>query len=204
MTDDTIRGFLKDNLSRKRFIHSCNVADMAAELARMYGEDPVRARFAGLTHDIAKELPRRKQKELASRSELNVSAVELESPPLLHAIAGAQLLREKFGIADQEILLAVRYHTVGAGGMSKLCQIIYLADLVSADRDYKDVKKMRKYAHTSLEKGMLEALRFSVCDSAEKGNTIPPCTIEAYNEFALLNKALLNKAKEKKGEDTHE
>ncbi len=199
MTDDTIRGFLKENLSKKRFVHSCNVSEMAAELAQLYGVDAVKARFAGLTHDIAKELPRSEQRELAARCTLNVSAIELESPPLLHAIAGAQLLKEKFGVDDEEILLAVRYHTVAAGGMSDLCRVIYLADLVSADRDYKDVKKMRKYAHMSLEKGMLEALRFSVCDSAEKGNTIPPCTIEAYNEFALWNKS-----KGKKGENYHE
>jgi nicotinate-nucleotide adenylyltransferase len=117
-----------------------------------------------------------------------VSEIELNSTPLLHAVAGAELLFERFGIADREILLAVRYHTVAAGGMSKLAQIVYLADLISADRDYKDVKKMRKFAKTSLEKGMFEALRFSIEDSAGKGNTIPSSTFLAYNEFALKTK----------------
>ena len=70
--------------------------------------------------------------------------------------------------------------------MPLLSQIIYLADLISADRDYKDVKKMRRYSAQSLEKAMLEALRFSVKDSAEKGNTIPVSTLECYNYFAGL------------------
>ena len=65
-----------------------------------------------------------------------------------------------------------------------MAQAVYLADLTSADRDYKDVKKMRRYAHVSAEKGMFEALRFSVEDLTEKGSTIPLCTIEAYNEYA--------------------
>lgn len=52
--------------------------------------------------------------------------------------------------------------------MPKLSQIVYLADLISADRDYKDVKKMRKYAEQSLEKAMFEALKFSIKDSVER------------------------------------
>ena len=160
-------------------------AETAEELARLYGEDEKKADFAGMVHDIAKELPRAEQYRLAARCSLDVSEIELDSPPLLHGIAGAQLLSEKFGISDEEVLLAVRYHTVAAGGMSRWAQIVYLADLTSADRDYKDVKKMRKYAHTSLEKGMYEALKFSVEDSADKGNTIPVATIEAYNEFVI-------------------
>lgn len=186
---DKFRSFLKENLSKKRFVHSLNVADMSKELAELYGADEEKAYFAGLVHDIAKELPRSAQSSLAARCRLNVSPVELGSPPLLHAIAGAQLLIERFGVDDKDVLLAVRYHTVAAGGMSKLSQIVYLADLTSIDRDYKDVKKMRKYVRTSLEKGMFEALRFALSDNAAKGSTIPVCTVEAYNEFAAKVKA---------------
>lgn len=179
------KNFLKSNLSKKRYTHSLNVAAMSRELAELYGEDKERAYFAGLVHDIAKELSRDEQQALAHRCILDVSEVELMSPPLLHAVAGAQLLKERFAVEDTELLEAVRYHTVGAAGMSKLAQIVYLADLTSEDRDYKDVKKYRRYAHTSLQKGMYEALRYSIADSACKGNTIPPCTVEAYNEFVI-------------------
>jgi nicotinate-nucleotide adenylyltransferase len=186
--NEKIKQFLKENLSKKRYTHSMNVAKAAEELAKLYSVDCERAYFAGMIHDIAKELPRDTQYALASRCEMNVCEIELGSTPLLHAVAGAQLLYERFDICDEEILLAVRYHTVAAGGMSRLAQIVYLADLISEDRDYKDVKKMRKYARTSLVKGMCEALKFSVADSAEKGNTIPLSTVEAYNEFAVKMK----------------
>lgn len=182
--NDVLKAYLKERLSKKRFTHSMNVADMARELAPIYGADPERAYFAGMTHDIAKELPKDKQLALAKKCTLGVSCIELASPPLLHAPAGAQLLKESFGVEDEDILLAIRYHTVAAADMSPLAQAVYLADLTSADRDYKDVKKMRRYAHISAEKGMFEALRFSVEDLTEKGSTIPLCTIEAYNEYA--------------------
>lgn len=182
---ERIKEYLKENLSKKRYTHSMNVAAAAEELAERYGEDAKRAYFAGMVHDIAKELPRGEQYRLAQECAFDVSDIELAGSATLHAPAGARLLGEKFGIDDEEILLAVRYHTVAAAGMSRLAQIVYLADLTSEDRDYKDVRKMRKHAHSSLEKGMLEALRFSLSDLSEKGTAIPICTVEAYNELAM-------------------
>ena len=184
-TIEKIKAYLEKNLSKKRFAHSMNVAAAAKKLACKYGEDRDIAYFAGMAHDIAKELCREKQYELAKGCPFDVSEIELSSAPLLHAPAGAQLLSKKFGITDTEILKAVRYHTVACGSMSRLLQIVYIADLIAADREYKDVKKIRKFAAQGLEKAMLEALRFSVCDSVQKGNTIPLSTIAAYNEFAV-------------------
>ncbi|MCR5143058.1 MAG: bis(5'-nucleosyl)-tetraphosphatase (symmetrical) YqeK [Ruminococcus sp.] len=191
LTEEIIK-ILKADLSKKRYVHSKNVAAMSAELAKLYGEDIERAYFAGLVHDIAKELSRDEQFVLAAKCELDVSPIELNSTPLLHAIAGAQLLIDDLHFNDEEILWAVRWHTVAAPNMSKLAEIVYLADLVSEDREYKDVKKYRKYAHTSLEKGMFEALKYSIADSASKGNSIPISTLEAYNQYAVKIKASKN------------
>lgn len=192
MTDKKITGkyksYLRENLSKKRYNHSVNVANAAVELARKYGENPDKAYTAGLLHDIAKEMPAQEQLELVLKSPLNVDEAEKISTPLFHGIAGAELVQTLFDIHDPDIILAIRYHTVACGEMAKLSQIVYLADLISEDRDYKDVKKMRKYADQSLEKAMFEALKFSVRDSVEKGHVLPVSTIDAYNDFAKLFK----------------
>ncbi len=182
------KAFLKENLSKKRYNHSVNVAGAALELARRYNGDTDKAYVAGLLHDCAKELEISKQLELALRSELDVCDIEKKATPLYHAIAGSELVKTQFGITDKEIIHAIRYHTVACKDMPMLSQIVYLADLISDDRDYKDVKKMRKYADQSLEKAMYEALKFSIADSVSKGNSIPVCTLEAYNDFAALMK----------------
>lgn len=184
----TYKEYLKNNLSKKRYTHSINVAAEAVKLADLYDCNREKCYIAGLLHDIAKELPADKQLELVEKSPLDVSEIEKKAVPLYHSIAGAELVQTLFDIKDEKIIKAIRYHTTARGGMSKLEQIIYLADLISADRDYKDVKKMRKFAYTSLERAMYEALKFSVSDSVEKGNTIPLSTMEAYNEFCALNK----------------
>ena len=172
----TYKDYLKKNLSKKRYNHSVNVANASAMLAERFAEN-----------NTAKELPVEKQLELVLNSSLDVSEVETKSVPLFHAIAGAELIQTVFDIHDPAIIEAVRYHTVACKDMSKLSQIVYLADLISEDRDYKDVKKMRKYCEQSLEKGMLEALKFSISDSVKKENTIPCSTLEAYNDFILLD-----------------
>jgi len=180
--------YLREHLSKKRYTHSLNVAASAVELAKKYDCDSDKAYTAGLLHDIAKELPAEEQLELVKQSGLEVHEIETKAVPLFHAIAGAELVQELFDIHDPEIIWAIRWHTVAAGGMSRLAVIIYIADLISADRDYKDVGRMRKLADKGLERAMCEALRFSIGDSVSKGNSIPPSTLEAYNEYIKYRK----------------
>lgn len=180
--------YLREHLSKKRYTHSLNVANAAVELAKKYGGNIDKAYIAGLLHDIAKELPAEEQLAIVKKSELDVCEIEMRSAPLFHAIAGAEMVRQMFDIRDEEIIRAIRRHTVAAGGMSKLDVIIYLADLISEDRDYKDVHRMRKLADKSLERAMCEALRFSISDSVSKGNSIPLSTLEAYNEYIRYKK----------------
>lgn len=180
--------FLKPRLSKKRFTHSVNVANEAQKLAKKYGVDTDSAFIAGYLHDCAKELSQEEQKELMSRSDFPIDKVEYVATPLFHAIAGAVVVREQLGITDAGILTAIRYHTVAAPNMSGLSEVIYLADLISEDRDYKDVKHMRKLSYESLNGAMLEALRFSINDSVKKGNAIPVSTLLAYNDYVQRNK----------------
>jgi nicotinate-nucleotide adenylyltransferase len=192
-TDDK-KKFLKERLSQKRYNHSLNVAEECRKLALKYGEDPDRAYFAGLLHDICKELPAEEQLELVQQSGFSVCREEIETHSLHHAIAGAYFIKKNFGIEDIDIINAVRFHTVGRAGMTRLEEIVYLGDLVSADRDYKDVEKMRRLAYAGLDEAMLEALAFSIRSVVKKGGLIPPCTSEAYNFYTRICRNKKNKS----------
>ena len=186
---EEIIDILDIRLSKKRYQHSLNVAEEARKLAVHYEyPDPEKAYLTGLLHDICKEIPKEEQLAMVKASVLDVTDVELVTPPLYHAIAGAWYSEQALHIRDTDMLNAVRYHTVGRAGMSRLEEIIYLADLVSADRDYKDVNKMRKIAYQSIDKAMLEALRFSITDVVGKGSMLPKHTIEAYNQYISIKK----------------
>ena len=179
---------LKSKLTAKRYTHSLNVAEECRKLAEKYGEDPDRAYFAGLLHDICKELPESEQKALVLESGYTVCREEMETRSLLHGIAGAYYVKKEFGVEDIDILNSIRFHTVGRAGMSRLEEIVYIGDLVSAERDYKDVEKMRRLAYTDLDLAMLEAFAFSMKSVIKKGGVIPICTVEGYNFYTRLLK----------------
>ncbi len=185
--------YLKENLSQKRYIHSLNVAEECKKLAIKYGEDPDKAYFAGLLHDICKELPDDEQKKIVLDSNFSVCREEIDTKSLWHAIAGAYFIKTYFGVEDIDILNSVRFHTVGRAGMTRLEEIVYIGDLISADRDYKDVDRIRKIAYTNLNSAMLEGFSYSMKSVIKKGGLVPICTAEGYNFYTRLYKNEKNK-----------
>ena len=177
--------FLEQTLSKKRFQHSCNVARAARQLAQRYGEDQETAYFAGLVHDICKEMPFEEQRRLMLAGDFAPDEAELHSRKLWHGIAGAYFLQREFGVTDRDILNAVRFHTVGRPDMSLLEEIIYIADMISEERDYKGVAKMRRLAFENLQEAMLTALSDAIGSVLKKEGMIPQYTIAAYNGYLL-------------------
>lgn len=184
---DEKKKYLKEHLSAKRYNHSLNVAAECRKLALKYNEDPDKAYFAGLLHDVCKELPDKAQKAMVEQCGFTVCREELETRSLWHAIAGASFIKTEFGVEDIDILNAVRFHTVGRAGMSRLEELVYLGDLISADRDYKDVDRMRKLSYNDLNEAMLEAFAYSIKSVVKKGGLVPICTAEGYNFYTRLH-----------------
>ncbi len=182
---ESLKEMLKERLSKKRYQHSLNVADEARSLAKVWGEDEDRAYLAGLLHDVCKDITHIEQRKLVDKSKRDVTAEELEIPQLWHAIAGAVYCENALEITNEEILNAIRFHTVARKNMSLLEEIIYIADLTSADRDYDDVDAVRKLSRSNLRETMLYAIKFSINDVMKKGSLIPRHTIDAYNFYTL-------------------
>jgi len=173
-------------LSKKRFNHSLNVADMCFQLAQAYGEDSIKAYTAGILHDIMKEQPPEDLEMRVKLSRLSPDPVELVTPALWHAVAGAAYVRDELHIADGELINAIRFHTIGRANMTVLEKIVYLGDLVSKDRQFDDVEKYRELAFKDLDAAMYAALKLSVTETLEKNGQIPAYTINAYNYYNKL------------------
>ncbi|MBQ9482902.1 MAG: bis(5'-nucleosyl)-tetraphosphatase (symmetrical) YqeK [Ruminiclostridium sp.] len=182
MADD-YKDMIRSMMGKKRYIHSCNVADMCVKLAEVHGGDVRKAYLAGILHDCRKEAEAETQRSEMMSSGYYVDPAELASKSTWHGIAAAYYLREKLAITDEDVLNAVRYHTVARAAMSKLEKIVYLGDLVSAERDFPDVEKYRAYALKDLDDGMYRALKWSVRNLSENDRKIPVSTIEAFNYY---------------------
>jgi nicotinate-nucleotide adenylyltransferase len=161
------------------------VSKEAATLAKKYGCDVEKAEFAGLVHDIEKDTPRDGQLQTIAKYSIILDDVEKAAPKLLHAICGAAVLKNEYNIEDTDVLDAVRYHTTARAGMSLLEKIIYLADYISADRNYDGVEDLRKTIYASLEGGMDFALKFSINELLIKRAPIHIDTVRARNELIM-------------------
>jgi nicotinate-nucleotide adenylyltransferase len=70
----------------------------------------------------------------AQRDGREISELERRKPMLLHGRAAAVLLRERFGVHNEEALEAVAFHTEGKIGMGPLAKLVYIADKVEVSR----------------------------------------------------------------------
>ena len=179
----SLTALLKARLSKKRFTHSVNVARAAFALAERWGAEPQKAYLAGLLHDCCKELPFSEQEELMREGPFAVSDAEWLCKPVWHGVAAASYMHAELGIEDEEILGAARWHTVGRADMTRLEEIVYMADLISADRTYRDVERFRKMAQNDLEKAMLCAFEWAIESVLKKETPLPVSTVEAYNFY---------------------
>ena len=152
MTDNTaiLTADIRARLSDYRFTHSLNVAETAKHLAEKYGENPEKAFLTGLMHDVFKELSRENALRFFEEHGERLTKLEQNAPKLWHAMSGAIYLKEQYGFSE-DMIAAVRYHTTGRENMSLLEKIIFIADFISAERDYPGVDAMRERAEISLE-----------------------------------------------------
>lgn len=176
---------LKETLGEKRFEHTQGVMYTAASLAMRYGIPMQQAQLAGLLHDCAKAIPDDEKLELCKKYGIIVSEVEKENPSLLHAKLGAYLAREKFGVADEEILHAIYVHTTGEPGMNTLDKIIFIADYIEPNRDSQpNLEYVRKVAFWDLNQAMEGILYDTLKYLEQSEKKIDPMTQKTYEYYA--------------------
>lgn len=108
---------------------------------------------------------------------------ELENDKLLHAPAGAAYVINNMEERDKDLINAIRYHTTGRRQMSQLEKIVYVADLISADRTYDDVEVVRQKAKKSLDQAIFYIISFQISYLAQNSMFIGKNTVDLYNEM---------------------
>ncbi len=176
---------IKSKLSPYRFNHSVEVAESAVYLAEKYGGESEKMYVAGLLHDVLKEADREETFFYVDKYSISLSKLEKVTPKLWHSIVGAEFIKNELHIDDEDIVTAVRYHTTGRKDMTLGEKILFIADFISADRDYNGVDEMRQRAEKSLEYAMDFGLSFTITDLVEHGRPVHPDTVDAYNDIKL-------------------
>lgn len=159
---------LRQAIRPSRYRHTLGVTDTAVLLAACYGVETEKARIAGLLHDCGKEA---------------ASALE-------HGAVGARLAEEEYGIKDEEILSAIRWHTTGRPAMSLLEEIIFVADYIEPCRDGRlpaeRLQLLRKTAFTDLHRTVVMILEDTFSFLKSRKTTIDKRSVDTYDYYKNL------------------
>ena len=167
--------------------HIQRVRHVARELAQCNRIDPERAELGAAGHDIARALSQAELLSEARRLRMSIHPVEEALPILLHGPVAARLLRQEFGVTDEEVLHGVHWHSTANRGLSPLGRLIFLADKLDPHkiRRYPHHAQVRDLALQDLDRAVLQFLNSELARFVQDGGLIHPASIEARNELLL-------------------
>ena len=174
---------LRNTLEKKRFEHSINVMNSAVELAKRHGADVEKTQIAGLLHDCAKNYSADMLTSICEKSGVYLDDVTKNEPGLLHAYAGACILKDEYGVDDDEIYDAVFYHTVGKPDMSLITKIIFIADCIEPGREAGWADEVRKVVFDDIDKALIIQLDNTIRNVLRKGTLLHTNTINTRNFY---------------------
>lgn len=186
MTFTQLAHRVREHLGQQhRYAHCVRVARMSENLARMHGADPKKARIAGMLHDLARLYSAQRLLRESEEHGVPVDDYARTHPTVLHAPLSAALARTMFGIDDPQVLSAISKHTLGAGEMSALDCILYLADGLEPGRDYPERAELAALARRDLAAAMRATIRSSLRYLKQRHLPIAPQTAAAMHTFGL-------------------
>lgn len=139
---------------RKRYAHTLGVyreCEYLADKCALSQKETDDLLTAALIHDMAKQLPIDKQKNICMRHGTDTSGA---TEATLHQLSGAEYARELLGsdIVNDAVYSAVSKHTTGGSVMSLTDKLLFIADYTEAGRTHEMCRKMREYLHEKCEK----------------------------------------------------
>lgn len=184
MKIENAKELVKAKLPEKRYKHSLRVAETAVKLAEIYDGDKDKAELAGVLHDYCK------YDDLSTMYQV-VRQYELESDLLsyggeiLHGPVCSAIMENDFDVKDEEVLLAIKYHTTGRQQMTKTEKLVFIADYIEPGRKTPGVEEIRDMAYNqgSLDKTIYEISKRTVLFLIQKDITVYVATIACLNYY---------------------
>lgn len=179
---------VKQQITEHRYLHTLGVADTAVALANQYGVDAKKAELAAIFHDYAKFRPKEEMRKMILTQGMPKDLLQFNAE-LWHAPVGAYLVETEAGITDTDILDAIRFHTTGRPGMTKLEKVIYLADYIEPGRHFPGVDDVRELAKTNLDQALIRSIQNTIVFLLKKEQAVYPNTFYTYNDLVRNQEA---------------
>lgn len=177
---------LKPVLSEKRLIHSKGVSETASALAKIHNADAEKAFLAGILHDCAKMQTKAELIKNCEKYGIKLTQEDILSPQVLHGYVGAEIARHEYMVSDEEVLSAIRYHTIGRENMSLLEKIVFVADITEPNRKKPErFDKIRKASLENLDEAALMAYDSTLYNLIKRNRLIHSASIKGRNHLII-------------------
>lgn len=170
---------LKNQMSEKRWNHTCSVAKLAATIANANHLNGKQAYIAGMFHDIAKEM-KHDDAYLIMQEHF---PEYLDKPEVIwHQWISRYVSEHTYLIDDQIVLDAIEHHTTGSIHISAIGKCVYVADKLDPLRGYDSsvqIEVCKNDIHEGFRNSLIEFYEFS----KSKNRGIDECFYEIYDYF---------------------
>lgn len=179
-----IHTLLQQKLSPSTYQHTLGVTETAVALAKHHGVSIQKARLAGLLHDLLKQIGEDETRRLIEHYGLALDEEMSKAIHLVHGPLAAVYIKAHLNIEDEDLTNAIRYHTTGRAGMSRLEKIVCLADYIEPNRGQSEsLTLLRELAYTDLNQAMATMFETNHAYLKEKNRPIHSWGIEALADI---------------------
>ena len=184
MKIENAKELVKEKLPEKRYKHSLRVAETAVKLAEIYDGDKDKAKLAGVLHDYCKYDDLSTMYQVVRQYELETDLLSYGGE-ILHGPVCSAIMENDFDVKDEEVLLAIKYHTTGRQQMTKTEKLVFIADYIEPGRKTPGVEEIRDMAYNqgSLDKTIYEISKRTVLFLIQKDITVYGATIACLNYY---------------------
>ena len=165
--------------------HVARARDVGRELAARHGVDHGLVDLGIAAHDLARGMKADRLLAEALNLGLDVSLVERHAPILLHGPVAARWLERDASHTHESVLQAVRWHTTGVPGMSRVAKVVFLADKLDPRKvaQYPYLRKVEYLAAISVDEALLEHLDRAIEYLIDRKLMVHPASLELRNEL---------------------
>ena len=174
---------LETLVDRERLHHSLGACHTMLILCRIYEEDSWKGAILGLAHDAGRCKDSSRMRELLEEFGYPLSGEDLFFPKIWHARLGAVMLKECFGMENEEMAEAIRVHPTGSPGMSRMGKLLFIADYIEPTRDFEGVTFFRTLAHNGLEEAFKAILKNKVDHVRSRGKPLHSDSLKALEFY---------------------
>lgn len=182
--EDIKKYFLK-NLGEKRWNHTLRVLDTALELGSTHGINKEKIRKAALLHDCGKFTDKSILLKKAGSFDIILDEIMTNNTDLIHGPLGARIAKKEFGIEDPDILNAIEFHTTARKNMSILEKLIFIADFIEPERQFKGIEEVRTTAYKDIDRAIILAIDLTIDFLILKDKLISLDAINARNDLII-------------------